>query len=154
MVLEFLNLPEDKPMLESNLEKSLILHIENFLLELGRGFMFVGSQQRITIDGVHYYVDMVFYNKILKSYILIDLKIGKLRPENFGQMNMYINYYKNEVNDKEDNDPVGMILCAEKNNIVAEYSMEGLKNNIYASKYTYIIPNKEDLEKELKKFII
>ena len=99
MVVEFIGIPEEKPMLESDLEKALIEHIEDFLLELGRGFMFVGSQQRISIAGMNYYVDMVFYNKILRSYVLIDLKINKLKPENFGQMNMYINYYKNEIND-------------------------------------------------------
>lgn len=153
MVLEFLGLPEEKPMLESDLERSLIEHIESFLLELGRGFMFVGSQYRISIDGVNYYVDMVFYNKILHAYLLIDLKMGKLRPENYGQMNMYLNYFKNEINDEGDKDPVGIILCAEKNNIVAQYSMEGLKTNIYASKYTYVIPNKEQLEMELQKVL-
>lgn len=153
MVLEFLGLAEEKPMLESDLECSLIEHIENFLLELGRGFMFVGSQYRISIDGVNYYVDMVFYNKILHAYLLIDLKMGKLRPENYGQMNMYLNYFKNEINDEGDKDPVGIILCAEKNNIVAQYSMEGLKTNIYASKYTYVIPNKEQLEMELQKVL-
>lgn len=153
MVLEFLGLPEEKPMLKSDLERSLIEHIESFLLELGRGFMFVGSQYRISIDGVNYYVDMVFYNKILHAYLLIDLKMGKLRPENYGQMNMYLNYFKNEINDEGDKDPVGIILCAEKNNIVAQYSMEGLKTNIYASKYTYVIPNKEQLEMELQKVL-
>ncbi len=115
--------------------------------------MFVGSQYRISIDGVNYYVDMVFYNKILHAYLLIDLKMGKLRPENYGQMNMYLNYFKNEINDEGDKDPVGIILCAEKNNIVAQYSMEGLKTNIYASKYTYVIPNKEQLEMELQKVL-
>lgn len=90
MVLEFIGLPE-KPFLESDLEKAIVNHIEEFLLELGRGFMFVGTQQRISIAGMNYYVDMVFYNKILKSYVLIDLKMNKLKPENFGQMNMYIN---------------------------------------------------------------
>lgn len=101
MVLEFVGIPE-KPMLESDLEQAIIDHIEDFLLELGRGFMFIGSQQRISIAGMNYYVDMVFYNKILKSYVLIDLKMNKLKPENFGQMNMYVNYYKNEVNDDGD----------------------------------------------------
>lgn len=153
MVLEFLGVNEQKPMLESDLEHYLIDHMENFLLELGRGFMFVGSQFRISIDGVNYYVDMVFYNKILHTYVLIDLKVGRLRPENYGQMNMYLNYFKNEINDEGDKDPIGIILCAEKNNIVVEYSMEGLKSNIYASKYTYVIPNKEQLETELWKVI-
>ena len=123
-VVEFVCLPEEKPMLESDLEKALIEHIEDFLLELGRGFMFVGSQQRISIGGMNYYVDMVFYNKILRAYVLIDLKINKLKPENFGQMNMYINYYKNEVNDELDQDPIGIILCADKEQSIAELSIQ------------------------------
>lgn len=104
-VFEFLGIPENKPMLEKDLEKALIVKIEKFLLELGRGFMFVGSQQRITLGNTHYYVDMVFYNKILKAYVLIDLKMGSLKPENIGQMNMYVNYYANEVNDEGDEKP-------------------------------------------------
>lgn len=97
-VLEFLGLQNHKPIKESGLEKKLLEHIEDFLLELGRGFMFVGSQQRVTINNTHYAVDMVFYNKILKAYVLIDLKIGRFKIENAGQMNAYVNYYKTEVN--------------------------------------------------------
>lgn len=154
MVVEFIGIPEDKPMLESDLERALIDHIEDFLLELGRGFMFVGSQQRISVAGMNYYVDMVFYNKILRAYVLIDLKIGKLKPENFGQMNMYVNYYKNEVNDELDAAPIGIILCADKEKEIAEMSMQGLENNIYATKYTSVIPDKEVLENEVRKLLI
>jgi len=143
-VLEFLGVPEQKPLLEKDLEYKLINHIEKFLLELGKGFMFVGSQQRITIGNVHYYVDMVFYNKILKTYVLIDLKMGNLKPENFGQMNMYLNYYEEEINDEGDNKPIGIILCADKDNVVAEYSIGGMNNNLFASNYTYYIPNQEE----------
>lgn len=153
MVLEFLGVAEEKPKLESDLEKALIDHIEDFLLELGRGFMFVGSQQRISIAGRNYYVDMVFYNKILRCYVLIDLKMRGLEPENFGQMNLYVNYYKKEMNDEGDNDPIGIILCAEKDRVVAEYALDGLENNIYASKYTYVLPNKEELENEVNKLL-
>ena len=153
MVVEFVCLPEEKPMLESDLEKALIEHIEDFLLELGRGFMFVGSQQRISIAGMNYYVDMVFYNKILRAYVLIDLKINKLKPENFGQMNMYINYYKNEVNDELDQDPIGIILCADKEQSIAELSIQGLQNNIYAAKYTTVMPDIEVLQNEVRKVI-
>ena len=131
----------------------MIKHIEDFLLELGKGFMFVGSQQRVTLGNTHYYVDMVFYNKILKCYVLIDLKIGHLKPENMGQMNMYLNYYEKEVNTEEDNKPIGIVLCAEKDEIVAEYSLEGLNNNIFASQYTYCIPDKEQLIKEVEKVL-
>ena len=153
MVVEFLCLQEEKSIIESNFEKALIEHIEDFLLELGRGFMFVGSQQRISIAGMNYYVDMVFYNKILRAYVLIDLKINKLKPENFGQMNMYINYYKNEVNDELDQDPIGIILCADKEQSIAELSIQGLQNNIYAAKYTTVMPDIEVLQNEVRKVI-
>ena len=113
-VFEFLGIPEDKPMLESDLERALVQQIEKFLLELGRGFMFVGTQQRVTINNTHYYVDMVFYNKILRAYVLIELKTTKLTPEAAGQINMYLNYYASEVNDSDDNPPIGIILCTEK----------------------------------------
>jgi len=149
-VFEFLGVPENKPLLEKDLEYKLIRHIEDFLLELGRGFMFVGSQQRITLNNTHYYVDMVFYNKILKAYVLIDLKMGKLKPENVGQINMYLNYYSIEVNDEGDNPPIGIILCADKDEIAAEYALGGLNNQIFASKYTLYIPEKEKLIKEVE----
>ena len=153
MVVEFVGVPEEKPMLESDLEKALIEHIEDFLLELGRGFMFVGSQQRISISGMNYYVDMVFYNKILRSYVLIDLKINKLKPENFGQMNMYINYYKNEINDEMDQEPIGIILCADKEQEIVDMSIQGLQNNIFAAKYTTVMPNIEVLQNEVRKVV-
>ena len=153
MVVEFVCLPEEKPMLESDLEKALIEHIEDFLLELSRGFMFVGSQQRISIGGMNYYVDMVLYNKILRAYVLIDLKINKLKPENFGQMNMYINYYKNEINDELDQDQIGIILCADKEQSIADLSIQGLQNNIYVAKYTTVMPDIEVLQNEVRKVI-
>jgi probable cytoplasmic protein len=149
-VFEFLGIPEEKAILESDLEKALILHIEKFLLELGKGFMYVGSQQRITLGNTHYYVDMVFYNKILRSYILIELKMGKLMPEAVGQLNMYLNYYKSEINDETDNEPIGIILCTDKDNIQAEYALGNLSNKIFASKYTLYIPNKEELEIQIE----
>ena len=144
-VLEFLGLPENKPMLESDLEKALVEQIEKFLLELGRGFMFVGTQQRITLNNTHYYVDMVFYNKILRAYVLIELKTTKLMPEAAGQLNMYLNYYAAEVNDEHDNPPIGIILCTDKDSIAAEYALGGLSNNIFASHYVSYVPNKEQL---------
>lgn len=149
-VFEFLGIPENKPILEKDLEKKLIRHIEDFLLELGKGFMFVGSQQRITINNTHYFVDMVFYNKILKSYILIELKTTKLKITDAGQLNTYLNYYKTEINETDDNSPVGIILCADKDEVTAEYILSGLENNVFASKFTYIFPNKEKLIEELE----
>ena len=144
-VFEFLGIPEDKPMLESDLERALVQQIEKFLLELGRGFMFVGTQQRVTVNNTHYYVDMVFYNKILRAYVLIELKTTKLTPEAAGQINMYLNYYASEVNDPDDNPPIGIILCTEKDSITAEYALGGLSNNIFASRYVLYMPNKEQL---------
>ncbi|MDI9471818.1 MAG: DUF1016 domain-containing protein [Tissierellia bacterium] len=152
-VFEFLGIPENKPILESDLEKALIEHIEKFLLELGKGFMYVGSQQRVTLANNHYYVDMVFYNKILRSYVLIELKTGKLMPEAVGQLNMYLNYYHTEVNDEYDQAPIGIILCADKDQIQAEYALGGLSNQIFASQYTLYIPDKEDLADEVEKVI-
>lgn len=149
-VFEFLGIPENKPVLEKDLEVKLIRHIEDFLLELGRGFMFVGSQQRISINNIHYYVDMVFYNKILRCYILIELKTNKLNISDGGQLNTYLNYYKAEVNDETDNPPIGIILCAEKDEISAEYILGGFENNVFASKYITILPDKQKLIEEVK----
>ena len=152
-VFEFLGLPEEKPIMESDLEKALVTHIEKFLLELGKGFMYVGSQQRVTLGNTHYYVDMVFYNKILRSYVLIELKTGKLMPEAVGQLNMYLNYYKTEVNDEIDNEPIGIILCANKDSIQAEYALGSLSNQIFASKYTLYIPDREQLEEQIERVV-
>ena len=144
-VFEFLGVPENKPILESDLENALVVQIEKFFLELGRGFMFVGTQQRVTLNNTHYYVDMVFYNKILRAYVLIELKTKKLTPEAAGQLNMYLNYYAAEVNDPDDNPPIGIILCTEKDSIAAEYALGGLSINIFASRYVLYMPDKEQL---------
>lgn len=144
-VFEFLGLPENKPFMESDLEEALVRQIEKFLLELGRGFMFVGTQQRITIDNEHYYADMVFYNKILRAYVIVELKTRKLMPAAVGQLNMYLNYYAAEVNDPDDNPPIGIILCTDKNSLGAEYALGGLSNNIFASRYVLYMPDKEQL---------
>lgn len=144
-VFEFLGIPEDKPVLESDLEKALVRRIEDFLLELGRGFMFVGTQQRVTLNNTHYYVDMVFYNKIFHAYVLIELKTKKLTPEAAGQINMYLNYYAAEVNEPDDNPPIGIILCTDKDDVTAEYALGGLSNQIFASRYVLHMPDKEQL---------
>ncbi len=149
-VFEFLGLPEDKPFMESDLERALVQQIEKFLLELGRGFMFVGTQQRVTFANHHYYVDMVFYNKILRSYVLIELKTTKLMPEAVGQLNMYLNYYANEVNDEDDNPPIGIILCTDKGNFDVQYALGGLSNQIFASKYVLYMPDKEQLIRQIE----
>lgn len=152
-VFEFLGIKEQKPLLEKDLEYKLIRHIEDFLLELGKGFMYVGSQQRITLNNTDYYVDMVFYNKYLKSYVLIDLKMNNLKAENLGQMNLYLNYYEQVVNSEDDNKPIGIILCAEKDNIMMELALGGISNNLFASTYTYYIPDKEQLINEVEKVL-
>jgi len=149
-VFEFLGIQEKKPILEKELEAKLIRHIENFLLELGKGFMFVGSQQRITLGNRHNYVDMVFYNKILKAYVLIELKSRKLKHTDAGQMNTYLNYYKTEVNEETDNTPIGIILCASKDEIEAEYALGGLSNQVFASSYVLYLPDKEMLLRQVE----
>ncbi len=111
--------------------------------------MFVGAQQRVTVNNTHYYVDMVFYNKTLRAYVLIELKTTKLTPEAAGQINMYLNYYANEVNDKDDNPPIGIILCTEKDSTTVEYALGGLSNNTFASRYVLYMPNNQQRRKTL-----
>lgn len=149
-VFEFLGIPEKKPVFEKELEEKLIRHIEDFILELGKGFMFVGSQQRITLGNKHNYVDMVFYNKILKAYVLIDLKSRKLKHTDAGQMNTYLNYFKKEINEETDNAPIGIILCASKDEIEAEYALGGMNNQVFASSYVLYLPDKEMLLKQVE----
>ncbi len=133
-VFEFLGVPENKPMLESDLEKALVAQIEKFLLELGRGFMFVGTQQRITLN-IPTTMWIWFSTIKFSGHMLIELKTTKLTPEAAGQLNMYLNYYAAEVNDEHDNPPIGIILCTDKDSIAAEYALGGLSNNIFASRY-------------------
>ena len=152
-VFEFVGLPENRTVMEADLEDALIDHVEKFLLELGKGFMFVGRQQRITFDNEHYSADMVFYNKILRAYVIIEQKTRKLLPAAAGQLNMYLNYYRAEVNDPDDNDPIGIILCTDKPSTKMEYVLGGLENRIFASKYVLYLPEKKALEDEVKSFI-
>ncbi len=152
-VFEFLGIPEEKPVLESDLEAALVRQIENFMLELGRGFMFVGTQQRVPVGNTNIYVDMVFYNKILRAYVLIELKTVEFTPEAAGQLNMYLNYYAAEVNDEDDNPPIGIILCTDKNNIDVEYALGGLSNQIFASKYVLYMPDKQQLISQVERVL-
>lgn len=153
-VFEFLGIKENKPLLESALEKNLINHLLAFLMELGKGFMYVGNQVRITLDNnTHYYVDLVFYNKILRSYVLIDLKMDDMKAEYAGQMNMYVNYYNKEIKDEFDNETIGIILCKGEKEVTMEYALGGLSNNVFASTYTYYIPNKEELIGEVERVL-
>lgn len=152
-VFEFLGLPNGMAPLERDLQASLVKQIEKFMLELGRGFMFVGTNQRVPVGSEKDYVDMVFYNKPLHAYVLIELKTTKLMAAAVGQINEYLNYYAAEVNDKFDNPPIGIILCTDKNHVRAEYALGGLNNSIFASTYTLNLPDKEQLEEQVRRTI-
>jgi predicted nuclease of restriction endonuclease-like (RecB) superfamily len=134
-ILEFLDLQENKSYHESEMEQGLIDHLQDFLLELGKGFSFVARQKRITIDGDHYYVDLVFYNYILKCFVLIDLKTDKLTYQDIGQIDFYVRYFEDKVKQTEDNPTIGIILCADKNDTMAKYSVLSESENLFASKY-------------------
>lgn len=150
-VLEFLGLPENIDFLEKNLEQALIDHLQKFLLELGRGFSFVARQKRITFDGRHFYIDLVFYNYILKCFVLIDLKIGDLTHQDLGQMQMYVHYYEDKMMTEGDNPPIGIVLCADKSESVVKYTLPKGEKQIFASKYMLYLPSEEELLLELKK---
>ena len=150
-VLEFLNLKSTPNFYEKDIEQGIIEHLKEFLLELGRGFSFVARQKHIDLDGDHFYIDLVFYNYILKCFVLIDLKLGKVKHQDMGQMQMYVNYYKRNMKIDGDNDPIGIVLCAEKNEAVIKYTLGDDSNTqIYASKYLSYMPTEEELKKELR----
>ena len=136
---------------ESDLEQALITHLQKFLLELGRGFSFVARQKRITFDGRHFRIDLVFYNYILKCFVLIDLKIGDLTHQDLGQMQMYVHYYERELMNEGDNPPIGIVLCADKSDAVVRYTLPEGETQVFASKYKLYLPSEEELLKELKR---
>lgn len=146
-ILEFIGLPEHEKYSESELEQRLIDKIEHFLLELGKGFTFVSRQQRITIDEKHFRVDIVFYNRLLKSFVLIDLKIGELKHQDIGQMQMYVNYYDRFVRLEDENKTVGIILCQDKSDALVNITLPENNEQIFASKYQTVLPSKEELKK-------
>jgi len=152
-VLEFLNFPENNQYLEGELEEKLISNLQNFLLELGKGFTFEKRQYRISIGGKHFYVDLVFYHRILKCFVLIDLKRGEVTHQDVGQMNLYLNYFKKEQNVEGDNPPIGIVLGAMKNNILVEYATESVGNQLFISKYQLYLPEKQQLQNELNKLL-
>ena len=131
----------------------MIEHLQEFILELGKGFTFVGRQKRITIDNDHYYIDLVFYHRILRCLVLVDLKIGKLRHKDSGQMNFYLNFIKDNEMLVGENPPVGIILCTESNRskIFIEYALGGLSNKVFVSEYKLYLPTRKELENEIKK---
>jgi len=152
VVLEFLDLPESPRLVESKLEQSLIDNLQTFLLELGRGFAFVSRQERITVDGDHFYIDLVFYHTVLKCYVLIDLKVGKLTHGDLGQLQFYVNYYDQERRTEGDNPTLGLILCPDKNDAVVRYTLgEQQARNIFASRYQLHLPTEEELQQELRR---
>ncbi|MBU0571223.1 MAG: DUF1016 family protein [Candidatus Omnitrophica bacterium] len=150
-VLEFTGLSPHSKLYESKPEQALIDNLSKFLLELGKGFTFVGRQKRITLDGDHFYIDLVFYNTILKCFVLIDLKIGKLVHQDIGQMQMYVNYYDRSMKQKDDNPTVGLILCEDKKDAVVRYTLPKNNKQIFASKYKLYLPTEDELVKELKR---
>ncbi|MDD7183338.1 PDDEXK nuclease domain-containing protein, partial [Peptostreptococcus porci] len=150
-VLEFLGLEANADFYESDLEQALITHLQKFLLELGRGFSFVARQKRFTFDGRHFRIDLVFYNYILKCFVLIDLKIGDLTHQDLGQMQMYVHYYEREMMNEGDNPPIGIVLCADKSDSIVKYTLPEDEKQIFASKYKLYLPSEEELLNELNK---
>ncbi len=144
-VLDFLKIPERHQYSESELESRIIEHLQHFLLELGKGFAFIGRQYRITLSNRHHYVDLVFYHRILKCFVLIDLKREEAGYEDVGQMNMYLGYFENEENTEGDNPPIGIVLAKEKDELLIQYAMHNVSSQLFVSKYQLYLPNKEEL---------
>ena len=149
-VLEFLDLPANEHFYESTLEQALIDHLQKFLLELGRGFSFVARQKHFNVDGRHFYIDLVFYNYILKCFVLIDLKTDDLTHQDIGQMQMYVNYFTRYMMNEGDNPPVGLLLCAQKSDTLVRLTLPEDNWQIYAAKYMPYLPTEEELKRELK----
>ena len=150
-VLEFTGLSPRSKLYETRLEQALIDNLSKFLLELGKGFTFAARQQRITLDGDHFYIDLVFYNTALRCYVLIELKIGKLTHQDIGQMQMYVNYYDRRLKRNDDNPTVGLILCEDKRDAVVRYPLAQGNKQIFASKYKLYLPTEEELARELRR---
>jgi len=151
-VMEFLDLPESPRLVESVLERALINNLQTFLLELGKGFAFVARQKRLTLDGDHFYIDLVFYHTILKCYVIIDLKTGKLTHQDLGQLQLYVNYYDRECRTQGDGPTLGLILCADKNDAVVRYTLgEDQQEKIFASRYKLHLPTEAELKAEIRR---
>lgn len=150
VVLEFTGLPEPSRFQETDLEEALINHLQKFLLELGKGFAFMGRQQRITLDGDHFYVDMVFYNRLARCFVLVDLKVRKLTHADIGQMQMYVNYYAREMTAEYENPPIGLLLCADKNEALVRYTLPEDNNQIFAARYQLYLPTEQELQGQLE----
>lgn len=144
-VLEFLDIKENTAYLETDLEKSILEHLKEFLLELGKGFSFVGNQVRLTLEEDHFYPDLVFYNRLVKCFVIIDLKIGKIIHQDIGQMQMYVNYYDREIKNDDENPTVGILLSTNKNKTVVKYTLPENNESIFASEYKLHLPTEEEL---------
>ena len=152
VVMEFLGLPESPRLVETDLEQALISNLQTFLLELGKGFAFVARQERLTLDGDHFYIDLVFYHTVLKCYVIIDLKTGKLTHQDLGQLQLYVNYYDRERRTEGDNPTLGLILCADKNDAVVRYTLgDDQHRMIFASRYKLHLPTEAELRAELRR---
>jgi predicted nuclease of restriction endonuclease-like (RecB) superfamily len=149
-IFEFLKIPEPYHISESTLEQALCDHLQQFLLELGKGFTFVGRQYRITVNNSHYKVDLVFYHRILRCFVLIDLKINEVKHQDIGQMNMYMGYFAKEENIEGDNPPIGLILSREKDELLVEYTTYGMDSQLFVQKYQLYLPNEAELRKEIE----
>ena len=152
-ILEFLGLDEKAEYTEKELETRVLNYLQKFLLELGQGFTFVARQKRFTIDDDHFYIDLLFYNIYLRCYVVIDLKTVKFKHEDVGQMNFYLNYVKKELSSNGDADPIGIILCTEKEKVQVEFATTGISNKIFVSKYRLYLPSKEELENKIKRLL-
>lgn len=152
-IFEFLELPQEDIVKERDLETKLINNLQKFLLELGKGFSFVARQFKITIDNEHLFIDLVFYHRILKCFVLIDLKTKKVKHQDIGQMNLYLNYFKEEENTEGDNEPIGIIIAADKHEFLVKYATGGLSNQIFVSKYQLYLPDQKQLERKVKQII-
>lgn len=148
-VLEFLGISQDEKFRETDVESALISHLQRFLLELGRGFAFEARQKRITMDGRHFFIDLVFYNYLMRCFVLVDLKTGDLTHQDLGQMQMYVNYYTRELMNEGDNPPIGIVLCADKSDSLVEYTLPEDNSQVFAAKYLSTLPPKEELAREL-----
>ena len=152
-VLEFLKIPENYKYKEKEIEQKIINNLQMFLLELGKGFTFVVRQFRISLGNKHFYIDLVFYHRILKCFVLIDLKTEEVDHRDVGQMNLYLNYFKAEENSDEDNEPIGIILSTKKNNTIVKYALGGISNKLFVSKYKLYLPDKKQLEERIKMLV-
>ena len=152
-VFEFTGLPQLPVYKEGDLEEALVSNLSQFLLELGKGFAYIGRQQRMTIAGRTYTVDLVFYHRILKCFVLIDLKRGEIQHEDVGQMNFYLNYYREEMNTPGDTEPIGILLGSYRDRLVMKYAMQNISNQVFVSQYQLYLPNRDQLEAEFQRFI-